>query len=57
MLDQLVLELLLHVDALLGDLRQAVDGVFLLAADVDVVVVDAPVGQPESTTGKRGRRR
>ena len=68
-LDQLVLELLLQVDALVAGLRQAVDGVhhemeavqivqhrhvegcgdgalFLVAADVDVVVVSAAVGQP-----------
>ena len=68
-LDQLVLELLLQVDALVAGLRQAVDGVhheveavqvvqhrhvegrgdgafFLVAADVDVVVVGAAVGQP-----------
>ncbi len=68
-LDKLVLELLLQVDALVAGLRQTVDGVhhemeavqivqhrhvegrgngalFLVAADVDVVVVGAAVGQP-----------
>ena len=67
--NELVLELLLQVDALVAGLRQAVDGVhreveavqivqhrhveggsdgalFFIAADVDVVVVCAAVGQP-----------
>ena len=68
-LDQLVFELLLQVDALVAGLWKAVDGVhhqmkavqliqhrhikgggdsalFLITADVDVVVVGAAVGEP-----------
>ena len=68
-LDELVLELLFQVDALVAGLRQAVDGIhdeveavqivqhrhvegrgdgafFLVATDVDVVVVGAAVSQP-----------
>jgi len=75
-LDELILELLLEVDAPVAGLRQAVDGVhheveavqivqhrhvegrgdralFLIAANVKVVVVRAAVGQPvESAPGK-----
>jgi len=78
-LEQLLSELLLHVEALLAGLRQAIDGVddemeavqivqhrhvergrdralFLVAADVDVVVIGAAVGQPvdEPRVGMEG---
>ncbi len=73
-LDELILELLLQIEALVAGLRQAVDGVhhqveafqivqhchvegrrdralFLIAADVDVVMVGAAVGQPVDQPG------